>query len=283
MTEEAAPADVTTWNDDVVQRGFDITADLPVQVVLGMVSPTGSVLVIVVHLVAGDERSMAPLTRDLARAYAACHADGPGLATAAAPLRGPCAAAAGTPGPGGQPRQRAEPPDPDWHRALAGLSAVLALPRYRPRSAHAPGRGVVLRFHVDAELHRAVTALAADSRVTVFMVVQAALAVTLRGLGAGDVIPLGTPVTDRTPDVVVGHFGNLLMLRTDLSADPTFRQVWSASGNPAGPPTSTGTCPSTPWSSQSTRPAPPTTTRSSRPCSNWRSAPAPIRICRCWT
>ncbi|MEV6141308.1 amino acid adenylation domain-containing protein [Streptomyces sp. NPDC051992] len=229
VTEEAVPADVTTWIDDVVQRGFDITVDLPVRMVLGTVSPTESVLVIVVHLVAGDERSMAPLTRDLARAYAARRAgrapDWPPL-----PLRYGDHALRQRDllGPADDPDSALSRQTRYWRRALAGLPAELALPRDRPRPAHAPGRGAVLRFHVDAELHRALTALAADSRVTVFMVVQAALAVTLQGFGAGDDIPLGTPVTDRTdatPDDVVGHFGNLLVLRTDLSADPTFRQV----------------------------------------------------------
>ncbi|MFE6663327.1 amino acid adenylation domain-containing protein [Streptomyces sp. NPDC057697] len=228
VTEEAVPADVTTWIDAIVRRGFDITVDLPVRMVLGTVSPTASVLVIVVHLVAGDAGSVAPLTRDLARAYAARRA---GRAPDWPPL----------PDRHGDRARRerdllGQADDPDsvlsrqtrfWRRALTGLPAELALPRDRPRPAHAPGRGAVLPFHVDAPLHRAVIALAADSRTTVLMVVQAALAVTLRGFGAGDDIPLGTPVTDRaddTPDVV-GHFGNILVLRTDLSADPTFRQV----------------------------------------------------------
>ncbi|MCX4845654.1 amino acid adenylation domain-containing protein [Streptomyces sp. NBC_00893] len=228
-TEETVPADIGGWVDGIVRRGLDITVDLPFRAVLGTVSPTESVLVIVVHLVAGDERSTVPLTRDLARAYAARRAG-------RAPDRQPLPVRYGD----HALRQRdflGSADDPGsvlsrqtrfWRRELAGIPAELALPRDRPRPVHAVGPGAVLRFHIDAEPYRALTALAAANRVSVLMVLQAALAVTLQGFGAGDDIPLGTPVTDRTddtPDGLVGFFGNLLVLRTDLSGAPAFRQV----------------------------------------------------------
>jgi len=66
-----------------------------------------------------------------------------------------------------------------WRDALAGAPAELALPTDRPRPAEASYRGLVVRVEVPAEVHAGLGALAREQGVTMFMVMQAALAVLL--------------------------------------------------------------------------------------------------------
>ncbi|MFI9617110.1 amino acid adenylation domain-containing protein [Streptomyces sp. NPDC052023] len=211
------------------EQGFDLERDLPVRATVFRLRPDEHVLLLVLHHIAGDGWSMGPLTRDLGLAYAArCRGQEP----AWEPL--PVQYADYTLW---QQRLLGAIEDENsllstqvvyWSEALAGLPERIELPFGRPRPAVNSYRGDVTALELDAALHRGLADLARTSGTSLFMVLQAGLATLLSRLGAGDDIPLGTPVAgrmDEALDDLVGFFVNTLVLRTDLSGDPTFREL----------------------------------------------------------
>ncbi|MGD2314830.1 amino acid adenylation domain-containing protein, partial [Mycolicibacterium nivoides] len=215
--------------DAAVRHPFDLNIEIPLWARLFHISANEHVLVAVVHHIAGDGWSFAPLTRDVGVAYAArCGGHAPEWS----PL--PVQYVDFTLW---QREQLGELSDPDsriagqlayWQDALAGLPDRLELPTDRPYPAVADHRGAVADVTLPAELQQQVARVAREHNATSFMVVQAGLAVLLSKLAASCDVAVGFPIAGRSDpalDELVGFFVNTLVLRVDLAGDPTVAET----------------------------------------------------------
>ncbi len=210
-------------------KGFELATELPARARLFFLDENEHVLLLVIHHVAVDGASMAPLVADLANAYSARQL---GRVPTWAPL--PVQYVDYTLwqqemlGEVDEPTSQRAIQSAFWRAALAGAPEELELPADRARPLVASTSGGSVRFDLTAEDHTQLRDVAREAGVTPFMVVQAALAALLTRLGAGTDIPLGSPVAGRTDEVlsdVVGLFVNTLVLRTDTSGDPAFAEL----------------------------------------------------------
>ncbi|MGW3912507.1 amino acid adenylation domain-containing protein [Streptomyces sp. NPDC005070] len=211
---------------DVVRTGFELDRDLPLRTAVFRVSPRDHTVVFVFHHVAADGASMAPFVRDLLSAY---EARGRGAAPNWAPL--PVQYKDYTVW---QRQMLGDEDDPDsvaaeqlehWRRELAGVPQPVQLPLDRPRPGSAGHGGAEVMFELEPELLSGVRKLAAEHGATAPMVAQAALAVLLHHLGAGDDLTIGSPIEGRADEQLedlIGFFANTWVLRVDLSRNPAF-------------------------------------------------------------
>ncbi|MEG5026529.1 amino acid adenylation domain-containing protein [Microcoleus sp. AT8-B1] len=115
-----------------------------------------------------------------------------------------------------------------WKQQLEGAPPLLELPADRPRPPIQTSNGATQSLLLSQELTAALKNLSQGEDVTLFMTLLAAFkALLYRYTGRTDLL-VGSPIANRNRaeiEGLIGVFVNTLVLRTDVSGDPTFREL----------------------------------------------------------
>jgi len=115
-----------------------------------------------------------------------------------------------------------------WRQQLSGSPPLLELPTDHPRPPVQTFRGAHQSLLLPKAIGSALSAISREEGVTLFMTLLAAFKVLLRCYTSRDDLVIGTPIANRNRveiEGLIGFFVNTLALRTNLSGDPTFREL----------------------------------------------------------
>ncbi|MFI6084308.1 amino acid adenylation domain-containing protein [Streptomyces sp. NPDC051217] len=208
---------------------FDLGTELPLRTTVFRIAPQEHVVAFVFHHIAADGASMAPFLRDLMTAYAARHQGrSPEWTPLAVQYTDYALWQRQLLGDETDPESVAAPQLAYWQKELAAVPQPMQLPLDRPRPTVAGHRGGGVPFELAPELLSRLQKLAVDRGATAPMLAQAALAVLLNKLGAGEDVTIGSPIEGRADEQLgdlIGFFVNTWVLRADLSRNPSFGEL----------------------------------------------------------
>ncbi|HEX7186034.1 MAG TPA: amino acid adenylation domain-containing protein [Thermoanaerobaculia bacterium] len=208
------------------RRPFDLATAPPVRATLLRLEKSEHRLLLTLHHVAADEESLGILARDLGTSYEALSRGLP------SPLVPPSLQIADV-AVWQRERMRGEALEARlawWEERLAGLPDLdLPTDHSRPAGPAEPDdRGGSVSAPLPAETEAGLSAFARSSGATLFMVLLAGFQAFLSRLAGAPDLAVGSPFSTRDRrelEGVVGPLLNTLVLRADLSGDPTFREL----------------------------------------------------------
>jgi amino acid adenylation domain-containing protein/non-ribosomal peptide synthase protein (TIGR01720 family) len=210
---------------------FDLARGPLLRLALLRLTPDVHVLLLTLHHIIADGWSLRVLVRELAALYTTLHARQPAQQSAplsvlsALPIQYADYAVWQA---GWMQGEVLETQLAYWRRSLAGIPPVIDLPTDWPRAAVRTFRGARQQLLLPQDLSEALTAISQREGATPFMVLLAAFKVLLqRYTGQPDIV-VGTPIAGRSRGEIeglIGCFLNTLVLRTDLSGDPSFHEL----------------------------------------------------------
>jgi amino acid adenylation domain-containing protein len=227
--------EVPSWNEEVLNQRLTKLALLPFNLETGplfrvnlfKLSEEEYVLMLVAHHIVVDFWSLAILVHELGELY---EAERHGRAVSLAPISKTYADYVGW------QTEMLDGPEgvrlgDYWKKQLGGALPVLNLQHDHLRPAVQTYRGSSYNFELDVVLTRQLKTLGKNHDATLYMTLLAAFQVLLyRYTGQEDIL-VGSPAAARSRAAfsnVVGYFVNPLVLRADLSGNPSFTQFLSS-------------------------------------------------------
>jgi len=223
LPEEERKAEAELLGSIEAKRPFHLATGPVFRAELLRLGPSSHILHVTVHHAMFDGSSMTVLTEELAAIYQAFH-DGKECPLELPPIQygdfsvwqqeflaGPEIA-----------KQLGY-----WKQRLAGM-AELDLPTDHPRPAAKTWNGDLISALLPRELTNRLQAIAARNGATLYHLLLAAYKVLLHRYSGSTDIAVGSPITGRTRgelEPLIGVFINSLIVRSDLSNDPSFESL----------------------------------------------------------
>jgi amino acid adenylation domain-containing protein len=224
LGEADAESELQRLATDLYEQPFDLERGPVLRARLVRVRERQSILLLAIHHIAIDHWGMNVLGRELRQLYRA-FANGlpsplPELALQYADYAEAEATAAG--------RALLEGQLEYWRLHLDGAPGLLDLPADRPRPLVQSFQGGTQRWQLGAELTRSLETLARSHGATLYMTLLAGLNALVHRLTAVEDVVIGSWVAGRNRtelESLIGHFANTLLMRCDVSGDPSFEAL----------------------------------------------------------
>jgi NRPS condensation-like uncharacterized protein len=207
-----------------VRKPFDVSKDLMLRTALYRLSDTEWIFAVVFHHIAADGWSLDLFCSELSQLYnAIAKGKHPVLSELPIQYRDYSCWQQKEARSGKLDRQLSY-----WKQQLAGSQELIELPTWQPRPAAQGHRGSCLSAELSSELTRKLKDFAEREHVTPFMVMLAAFKILIMRYSQEHDIAIGTAVAGRRryeTEKLIGCFVNTLVLRTNLSGEPSFKEV----------------------------------------------------------
>lgn len=208
---------------ETIRRPFDLSRDLMLRGLLVRLADQEHVLLVVTHHIASDGWSSSVFWRELSLLYQALSTGQPCKLPELSFQYADFAEWQRT-------RLQGEVLETHlsyWKKQLDGIT-TLRLPAAKPRPAVSAGQGSSVNILLEREIVEALDALSRRNGVTLFMTLLAAFQTLLHRYTGQDDIATGSPIAGRNSSDLensIGFFINTLVLRTDFSRNPCFREL----------------------------------------------------------